>query len=62
MFTKGQIIFAILFAIAFVIATTFMYRKDRKTNPNYFKGSYKILLSFILAIGILFLIKIWTQK
>jgi len=56
MFSKGQIIFAIVFFIGFVIAITFAYKKDKKKNANYFKGSYKVLLFavfiFIALYGI----------
>lgn len=44
MFSKGQIIFAIVFFVAFVIGITFAYRKDKGDNRAMFKGSYKILL------------------
>ncbi len=44
MFSKGQIIFAIVFFIAFVVAIAFAYGKDKKNNKLFFKGSYKILL------------------
>jgi hypothetical protein len=49
MFSKGQIIFAILFFVAFVIGITWAYMKDKKRNKLLFKGSYKILL-FVLFI------------
>jgi hypothetical protein len=44
MFSKGQIIFAGLFFLSFVIIIIFAYRKDKATNKNLFKGSYKVLL------------------
>ena len=44
MFSKGQIIFAILFFITFVIAITWAYRSDKQKNKIIFKGSYKVLL------------------
>lgn len=44
MFSKGQLIFAIVFFVAFVIGITFAYRKDKGDNKALFKGSYKILL------------------
>jgi hypothetical protein len=44
MFSKGQLIFALVFFIAFVVGITWAYRKDKAGNKNLFKGSYKVLL------------------
>jgi hypothetical protein len=51
MFSKGQIIFAVLFFIAFVVGISFAYFKDKSSNKDLFKGSYKILV-FILFVFI----------
>lgn len=56
MFTQGQIVFGILFAIAFIIAMIFAYRKDKKLHNKYYKGSIWVLLvfiSFIVMIGMI---------
>gem|GEM_PF-130407 len=44
MFSKGQIVFAVLFFVAFVIAISIAYTKDKGYNKKMFKGSYKVLL------------------
>jgi len=62
MFSKGQLAFAIIFFISFVLILVLSYRKDFKGNKTYYKGSYKILVVFISLILLLFLIKILTQK
>jgi len=62
MFSKGQLAFAIIFFISFVLILVLSYRKDFKGNKTYYKGSYKILIVFIALILLLFLIKILTQK
>lgn len=54
MFSKGQIIFALLFFIAFVISITWAYQKDKKKNILFFKGSYKILLFVLFVFFALF--------
>jgi hypothetical protein len=54
MFSKGQIIFAIVFFLAFVIGISFAYRKDKQSNKDFFKGSYKILIFVLLVFFILF--------
>lgn len=58
MFTTPQLIFAVVFFICFVTATYFAYRKDKAIHQKEYKGSYKILIFFILFIITLFIIKI----
>ncbi|MCZ8198722.1 MAG: hypothetical protein O9267_14050 [Flavobacterium sp.] len=62
MFSTGQLIFAGLFVIAFIIASIFVYRKDASMHQFFYKGSYKVLLAFILFIGILFVIKVFMKR
>ncbi|OMP30366.1 MULTISPECIES: hypothetical protein [Mangrovimonas] len=50
MFTKGQWIFGILFAIAFIAIITYTYRKDLKLHRKYYKGTVWILIGFIAFI------------
>ncbi len=57
MFSTGQLIFAGLFFIAFVIIMIFSYRKDIKLHRKYYKGSIYVLIGFILFILFLFFIK-----
>ena len=61
MFSQGQIIFGVLFFIAFVIVTVFMYRKDVVTHKQYYKGSYKVLIGFLLFVAFLFVIKFYGK-
>jgi short subunit fatty acids transporter len=62
MISKGQLIFAILFFVSFVIAIVFAYRKDIKIHQTFYKGNYKILISFFLFIAILFVIKVYFKR
>lgn len=62
MFSTGQLLFAGCFFIAFVIAMIYAYRKDLALHKIYYKGNYKILLGFILFIGILFIIKVFFKR
>ena len=57
MFSQGQLIFAVVFLIAFVIAAVVVYRKDKVLHSIYYKGSYKVLIGFLLFIAFLFFIK-----
>ncbi len=62
MFSQGQLLFAVFFVTTFIILMIFSYRKDSKNHKLHYKGSLKIFLAFVLIIGILFLIKFFTQN
>ena len=52
MFTKGRIIFIIVFVLLFVIFLIWSYRKDIKEHASVFKGSKRVLvivLTFFIA-------------
>lgn len=61
MFTQGQWIFALLFLIVFVIGAFFSYKGDKNLHKQYYKGSYWVLIAFLLFIFILFLIKFFLK-
>ncbi|MBX7183334.1 MAG: hypothetical protein K1X82_14575 [Bacteroidia bacterium] len=54
----GHWIFAILFLIGFLIMMVFAYSDDIKKSPEYFKGSWKIVLIIVGSIMVLVVIKI----
>lgn len=62
MFSQGQLLFAGCFFVAFVIAMIYAYRKDLALHKIFYRGSYKILIGFLLFIGILFMIKIFFKR
>lgn len=49
--SQGQIIFAIVFFIGFVIAMLWAYRKDRNVNRIYYKGVYVVLIVMVVFIA-----------
>ncbi|OUR96075.1 hypothetical protein A9Q86_16480 [Flavobacteriales bacterium 33_180_T64] len=57
MFTNGQLIFGILFAVVFAIVILFAYRKDLKLHRKYYKGSVWVLIAFISFILMIAAIK-----
>ncbi len=57
MFSTGQLIFAGFFVVAFVAVMIFSYRKDKKLHKKYYKGSFYVLIGFLLFIALLFFIK-----
>jgi amino acid transporter len=62
MFTQGQIIFALIFIFFFVSAMIYTYKKDKNTHKNYYKGSYKVIIGFVVFILLLFVIKIYLKN
>lgn len=62
MFSTGQLIFAALFFIAFVIIISLSYQKDKKLHKKNYKGVIWILVSFITFIIILFIIKFFLKN
>jgi ABC-type transport system involved in cytochrome c biogenesis permease component len=50
MFSKGQIIFGVLFFIVFAIIIGFTYRKDLKLHKRFYAGSIWVLVAFIAFI------------
>lgn len=60
MFSNGQWIFGILFALVFVMVLIYTYRKDLKLHKNYYKGSLWVLLIFVSMLLILVSIKFFS--
>lgn len=59
MFSKGQLVFALLFFISFVVIISWAYAKDKGYNKFYFKGSYKVLLfMFFVLITLYGIVKV----
>jgi len=57
MFTQGQLIFAGIFAVVFVIVMIVSYRRDIKIHKKQYKGSLWVLLGFIIFITFLLVVK-----
>ena len=62
MFTKGQVIFAILFVIVFIVIIVRSYKKDRNFHHKNFKGVKWVGLTFATFVIILFIIKYFLKK
>ncbi|MCM4171365.1 hypothetical protein DHD32_07725 [Arenibacter sp. TNZ] len=62
MFSTGQLIFAGLFFVAFVVITIIAYQKDMKLHKKNYKGVKWVGLFFTLFIIILFLIKFFLKN
>ena len=57
MFTKGQLIFALLFVVVFIAALVYTYKKDLKLHKKYYRGSIWVLIAFIAFILMIVVIK-----
>lgn len=61
MFSTGQWIFAACFFVAFVIGISYAYKGDRALHKKMYKGSYMVLIGFVLFIVMLFVIKLFFK-
>jgi len=57
MFTKGQIIFAVLFAFGFGAFIIRSYVKDKQLHQKNYKGVKWVAIAFVVFIALLFVIK-----
>ncbi|WP_296385482.1 hypothetical protein [Winogradskyella sp.] len=57
MFSTGQLIFGLLFFIAFAIVIAYQYRKDLKLHKRYYKGTVWVLIAFIGFIAMIAAVK-----
>ena len=57
MFSNGQWLFGILFAITFIVIIFFAYKKDLKLHQKYYKGSVWILIAFVSFMAMIATIK-----
>jgi len=57
MFSNGQLYFALLFTIAFILFLIYAYRKDLKLHKKYYKGSVWVLIAFIAFLLFIVAIK-----
>ncbi len=62
MFSKGQLIFAAFFVVAFAIIIFLSYKKDKKLHTKNYKGVKWVGIVFVIFIIILFAIKEWLKN
>lgn len=51
MFSRGQLIFGIIFAIVFFVIIIVSYKKDAVLHKKYYNGVFWILLTFIAFVA-----------
>ncbi|SHJ01697.1 hypothetical protein O5O44_06365 [Algibacter luteus] len=61
MFSKGQIIFGIIFFLVFATIIAYTYRKDLKIHKRFYAGSVWILIAFISFILFISAIKFFFK-
>ncbi|TVZ55884.1 hypothetical protein OD91_1157 [Lutibacter sp. Hel_I_33_5] len=55
MFTTGRIIFAILFAVAFIAIMILSYKKDKENHKKHYQDSAKKVLIYGSIIVLVFM-------
>ena len=61
MFSRGQLIFAAIFAIAFVLVMIWSYRKDIKLHQIYYRKVWVVALGIFLVITLFATITFWLH-
>lgn len=61
MFTTGQLIFALIAFIIFIVIVAYSYLKDKKLHKKQYKGSIWVLVGFIAFITFLVLLKTYLK-
>ena len=62
MFTKGQLIFAGFFVIAFIALMIWSYRKDIQNHKKYYKNTaLKVGFWLIVSVAIFSAIRIYSK-
>jgi membrane protease YdiL (CAAX protease family) len=62
MFSSRQIIFGVVFFIAFVILMFFLYKKDLKMHQVHYKNIYPVVIAFVLFLALFFSLKFFLQN
>ncbi|MDA9126876.1 hypothetical protein OAB81_01515 [Flavobacteriaceae bacterium] len=57
MFSTGQLVFAILFFISFLVIVTISYRKDLKKLKGSYTGIRWVIIGFIFFVSLLVVLK-----
>ncbi|MDB4163824.1 hypothetical protein N9726_01405 [Flavobacteriaceae bacterium] len=57
MFSTGQLVFAILFFISFLVIVTISYRKDLKKLKGTYTGIRWVIIGFIFFVSLLVVLK-----
>ena len=57
MFSTGQLVFAILFFISFLVIVTISYRKDLKKLKGSYTGIRWVIKGFIFFVSLLVVLK-----
>lgn len=59
MFSKGQLIFAGFFVVAFVALMIWSYRKDLKLHEIHYKNSaFKVGIAFVITVFVFIILRI----
>lgn len=61
MFSKGQLIFGLVFAIVFIIVMIWSYRKDVKLHQIYYKKVWVVALGILIVVTLFATITFWLH-
>ncbi len=62
LFSKGQLIFAAVFAIVFIGLMIWSYRKDIKLHKYYYKNVWIVALGIFFVVTLFAVLTFWLHK
>jgi len=62
MFSKGQLIFAAVFAAIFIALMIWSYRKDIKLHKYYYKNVWIVAIGIFITVSFFAFLTFWLHK
>ena len=62
MFSKGQLIFAAIFAVIFIAFMIWSYRKDIKLHKYYYKNVWIVAIGIFVVVSFFAFLTFWLHK
>lgn len=62
MFSKGQLIFAAIFAVVFISLMIWSYIKDIKLQKYYYKNVWVVAVGIFIAVAFFAILTFWLHK
>lgn len=62
MFSTGQLIFAVIFAVVFISFMIWSYRKDIQLHQYYYKNVWVVAIGIFLTVAFFAILTFWLHK
>jgi len=62
MFSRGQLIFAVIFAVIFILFMIWSYIKDIRLHKYYYKNVWIVALGIFIVVSLFAILTFWLHK